>query len=304
MASNPWEILNANRLNLPAIMEGAAVAKQRRLQEMMLNRQIEKEDREAERENKLLGIYAKIRQPGSQTSAKGGDPASSSVGGGVQQAMVGAPSPDMSVPSGSPLSPERAPAPAAPGMGGPAPAPDPVVVQSWMEANKDVINELMLVAPDKAFAMSEQLSKLDDTQFKRVKDLNEVRGSVAMHLQSFPPQRRQGELARMMPQLAQMGITPQVVQQELGDLSDEALQAPVALSMDVEKILAQQDKDRAFAETQRHNRASEANAAGNLNIRREALNVARDREKRVAAGKGAGDLSNATTDALLSAAGL
>lgn len=284
MASNPWEILNSNRLNVPGLMVAAGEQKQRRLQEMLLNRQVEQEDRAAERENKLLGIYAKVRQPGS-TAAKGGDP-SSGMGGGSQE---GAPPPAMSSPSGSPLSSERAPS-----MDGPTePAHDPVQVQSWMEANKDVIGELMMIAPDKAFELSGKLSQMDDAQFKHVKDMNEVRGSVAMHLQSFAPQQRAGELARLMPHLAQMGIKPEAVQQELGDLSDQSLQAPVALSMDVEKILAQQDKDRAFGETQRHNRASEANAAAGLGVRAGALDLARQRESRVGSGgSGGGDNSD------------
>lgn len=157
-----------------------------------------------------------------------------------------------------------------------------------MEVNKDVIGELMMIAPDKAFELSGKLSQMDDAQFKHVKDMNEVRGSVAMHLQSFAPQQRAGELARLMPHLAQMGITPETVQQELGDLSDRSLQAPVALSMDVEKILAQQDKDRAFGETQRHNRVGEANAAAGLGVRQGALELARRREGRVSSGGGGG----------------
>lgn len=61
MASNPWEILNSNRLNIPAIMEGAQVAKTRRLQEMMLNKQLEREDRKEEREVAAEGRQTKAR---------------------------------------------------------------------------------------------------------------------------------------------------------------------------------------------------------------------------------------------------
>lgn len=254
MSTAPWEILNQNRLNVPGLLEAAGQAKQRRLEEMLLNRKVEREDREADREDKLLGIMAKVRQPGSQNSQpKGGDPVSPGPAAAVS----------------SPGTPQGNPA-----------------AQSWVEANRDVVDELMAIAPDQAFAMTEKLSKLDEAGIARVKEMNELRGRVALHLQSIPAPQRGQEMQRLMPQLAQMGVTPEIVQQELGDLSDAALQAPVALSMDIDKVLARQDKDRSFQETQRHNRFNEGVARERLSVSQGALGLARQREGRVAAGGG------------------
>lgn len=271
MSTAPWEILNQNRLNIPGLLQAAEQSKQRRLEEMLLHRKVEQEDRAFERENKILQTYAKIKQPGSQSSpSKGGDPAS----GGPAAAVS------------SPGTPQGAPNPAA---------------QSWMEANRDVIDELMTIAPDQAFAMTEKLSKLDEAGLERVKEMNELRGRVALHLQQIPAAQRGQELQRLMPQLSQMGVTPEIVQQELGDLSDAALQAPVALSMDIDKIMAAREKERAyqfdrekFGETQRHNRATEGVASG-------ALALSRNREGRLAKGDGGSDMSSMSDEALLSA---
>lgn len=74
MASNPWEILNQNRLNLPGLMEAAGQAKQRRLQEMMLNRQIEREDQQYATRIKALGqLGSGDKKAARQTATAGGD---------------------------------------------------------------------------------------------------------------------------------------------------------------------------------------------------------------------------------------
>ena len=268
MSTAPWEILNQNRLNVPGLLQAAEQSKQRRLEEMLLNRKVEREDRETERQDKLLGIMAKVRQPGSQP--KGGDPASPGPAAAVS----------------SPGTPQGAP------QAAPVAQPNPAA-QSWVEANRDVVDELMTIAPDQAFAMTEKLSKLDEAGLARVKEMNELRGRVALHLQSIPAAQRGQEMQRLMPQLAQMGVTPEVVQQELGDLSDAALQAPVALSMDIDKIMTARDRERKFAADQDYRQQQLGISREGLAVRQGALGLARQREGRVAAGGGeSGDNSD------------
>lgn len=297
--ADPFAILAQNRFSIPDLISQDMGMKRQRLEDLYRQRQIQKEDREFERQNKRDSVLARL-------VTKGGGQTSGSAGGSPAPTGVSSPQaptrPDAaSIPSGSPLSPETLPD--QPGVGGPVEAAAPITgASSAPTLNQEALGELMAIDPTMALQLQKHFAEADEATRKAAEGKYAVLGSVAMHLTSFPPTARRQALQQIAPRLLAAGWTPEELNQ--ADLSDAGLQGYAAVSMDVKTILSQRRDDAQFEETKRHNRAGEANAAAGLGIRREALNVARDREKRVAAGKGGSDLSNATTDALLSAAGL
>jgi hypothetical protein len=270
------------QVDVPGILSVYDGARQRRTEQMLMERKIAAEDKAIARQDKLLGIYSRIQRP-----AKGGDPVSSQgVAGAYAQPPAAAPAPDASVPMGSPLVPSPAPTAASTTPSAPAAAPVAAAPpQSWMDANADIVSELLAVDPAEAFKLSDHLSKMDEVAVKAAKENNKTIGSVAMHLMSLPPEARPAELQRMAPQLAQIGVDAGMLSR--ADLSDQGLQGYIAQALDVEKIIEQQNKDRShaleqerFGETRRHNRVSEGQGAARLGVAQGNLSLSRERLKR------------------------
>lgn len=305
---------NITQVDVPGLIGAYQNAQDRRVNQMLLQRKMALEDRQIAKETALTSAYAKIRPPGS-AQPKGGDPAS--TGGGLAAPYASAPSAtpptpgitsayapapvtdgiDRNRPVGSPFSPATIPAPvgAAPAATAVAPAPAPAptpVPQTWVDSNKDLLDSLMTVDPQKAFEMRTQLAGLDDAQIKKAQGYSEMLAKAAEHLTSFStPEARRAELTRITPDLVASGIPP--AQIAGADLSDKGLQWMLVHGMDLDKIIAREKDDRTFAETQRHNRADEALGASANEVRRGALDLAGRRENRVAAkgDAGSGDRS-------------
>ena len=116
---------------------------------------------------------------------------------------------------------------------------------------------------------------MDESQRKQARDRAEVLASAAYSLRQVPYAQRAQRLAAMVGQLGAYGITPEQLQGF--DPTDAAIDAQIAGALSVKEQIEQANKARddarlqaQFEETRRHNRASEANAAGRLGLSREA----------------------------------
>lgn len=276
------------QFDAPGILSIYQGAKDRRVNEMLMQRKIALEDRQLQREDALRNAYGKLRQPG-QTQQGGGGPVSP-VGGlsdaYAQPAPMGAPTPSMAnMPHGSPLSPARDVMPTAPNapMAAPEPPqqlhPDTPPPQTWLAANRDVVDSLMTIDPEEAFKLTDRLNGMDEKGIAKAQQTAQLFAKVAEHLSSFPVQARPAELQRITPDLIAEGIPQEMIAK--ADISDSGVQWLQVHGMDLDKIIARQKDDRDAAERARHNRAEEGNAAAGLDVRRGGLALAREREARV-----------------------
>ncbi len=286
--------------DIGGVLNAYTAGRAARTQQMLLQRQIKREDLQIAREDKIREIYAKIKQP----QSKGGDPTAAapvtpSIAAPYSEPVVETPRTgvegrpiDRTYPQGSPLSadvfkpPVLAQQPAEPTRQ-PHPAFTNDPPPSWLAENEPLINELMALDPKEAFGLRETLSKMDDQQLEKVAMRNAELAKAAMHLSSFgSPQAQQAELQRIAPSLMAHGITPQEIQNF--ELTPQNLQWVQVEAMDLDKIIAREKDDRTFNETVRHNRATESNAAAGIDVRRGALSLAKQREGRIGSGGGGG----------------
>lgn len=300
---------------LIGVYEGA---KDRRMNQLLLQRKIAAEDRQIEREAKIAAAYKNLFSP----QSKGGDPTSTGSGA---TASVGA--------SGTGYANTRAEDEAAaeangyrvgvPNMtGGPPPpvrmnedgsvpvdiatgtAPQTLVDPTQlaprtdgMVINPDALRELYGLDPKAAFEIQKHVYDANAAQLKRMTENGERIASVAYHLMQVPAANRASELQAMAPMLAQSGIDASMLSQ--ADLSDQGLQRYLRVGQSYKDLIKDDRDERDFAERKRHNQATEAAAQGNLEVRRGALGLARDKEGRVAKGATSGDVTGLSTDALI-----
>lgn len=300
--------------DMGAVLNAYTAGRQNRQQQMLLQRQIAREDKQIEREDKIRSVYARLKNP----QPKGGDqpaaaPVTPSIAAPYSEPVVETPRTgvagrpiDRTYPQGSPLSADVFKPPVlAQQSQQPAEAtrqPHPSFTNdpppSWLAENESLINELMALDPKEAFGLREQLSKMDDQQLEKVAMRNAELAKAAMHLSSFgSPQAQQAELQRIAPSLMAHGITPQEIQNF--ELTPQNLQWVQVEAMDLDKIIAREKDDRTFNETVRHNRATESNAAAGVEVRRGALGLAQKRESRIGAGGSGGGDRQSLIDSLI-----
>lgn len=183
------------------------------------------------------------------------------------------------------------------------PAPLTQEDHGWLTQNADAIQQMMGLDFNKGVELYQSLKSLDDGARKQVIDAQDALVNLGTAVKDLPYeqrraviQQRAGDLMRAHP-----GLTPEMVAQF--DPTDQNLNIAVNEALGVKGVAEQIEKARTFAETQRHNRATESNAAGGLAVRQGALGLAQKREGRVASGKGGagGDLSGESNDAIINA---
>lgn len=302
---NPYGIEQVSVPGLLSVYEGA---KDRRVNQMLMERKIAREDKETERLDRIQQAYARIKKPGVASAyeqPKGGDPASGGVASAYSPAADAAPSYDRNMPTGSTLDPRQyAEPPAAPVAAAPVQAAQSAAEPpaNWVAANQDVIDSLMAVDYKEAFQLQQSLQGMDDAQLKKVQAINGEMAKIGQHLTSFAtPEQRRAELARIAPELVRMGIPQEAIQNF--DVSDKNLQFEIVRGMDFDKLIARIDDQRKQAGLEDYRNRSLGLQERGLGVREGALSLARQREGRVAAGGGNaggdGDIGD-----LLSAAGL
>lgn len=171
--------------DMGAVLNAYTAGRQNRQQQMLLQRQIAREDKQIEREDKLRELYGRIKRP----EMKGGDPSTTAPAGGIASPYMPPPDarptidlPDVgAVPLGQP--------PAQPS--GPQTVPSAIqghpeftlhdqVPQGWMEANRDIFNEALAIDPQTAFSLADYFEKLDAPQRARVKERTDLIGQLAL----------------------------------------------------------------------------------------------------------------------------
>lgn len=292
---NPY---NITEVNVPGILSAYQDRQNQRLQQLLVQRKIAAEDRAIEKESALAKAYGSIRLPGMSkgAEAKGGDQASG-VGGayappastdtgdlssGVSLAYAPKVTPEMQAMADE----EYGAAPAAPQAEQP-PQLTPQD-QTWLQANGDVVQQVMGLDPVAGLQLYKQFQTMDETKLKQVADAQEALVGVAYSLRSLPYAQRRAALAQAAPQLMRQhpGMSADIIQNF--DPTDQNLDMFAGQALGVKGMVEHNMDERKFEETQRHNRASEANAAAGLGIRQGALDLARKREGRIGAGGGAG----------------
>lgn len=305
----------ADMFDMGGVLNAYTAGQQARTQQMLLQRQIAREDKQIEREDKIRSVYARLKNP----QPKGGDqpaaaPVTPSIAAPYSEPVVETPRTgvegrpiDRTYPQGSPLSadvfkpPVLAQQPTVaeqPAQRQPHPAFTAEPHPSWLASNESLINEMMTLDPKEAFGLREQLSKLDDHALEKTAQRNAAIAKAAMHLSSFgSPQAQQAELQRISPFLIEQGVKPEEIQNF--ELTPQNLQWVQMEGMDLDKIIAREREDRNFAETSRHNRVTEGNAAAGIEVRRGALGLAQKREGRIGSGGSGGGDRQSLIDSLI-----
>lgn len=191
--------------------------------------------------------------------AKGGDPASSG-GGSAPQTLP---------PLGQPLPPRT----------------DGVTI------NQGALQDLFAIDPQGAAQIQKFVYDSDEARLKQAVGRGEAMAQVATALGSVPPDARQAAFQQWAPFLQERGFTPEMLQQ--ADLSDAGLNRYYTQGRTIEQIISGQRDTRDATERARHNQVIEGNSAANIDLRRQALDLARRREGRVASGaEGVSELSD------------
>lgn len=178
--------------------------------------------------------------------------------------------------------------------GGEAPAPSeqtgvpvaPATPQPRQAVNPDKLRRLMALGPEGVQAakviMDMSAAQLKATRERVTGDL-ELKGRIIGGIRALPEGQRQAAYDDAKARLAEAGTDISRLPQQWDEgYADQVVRE----SLEVAKALDMDQEAMKFSETVRHNRATEANAAGNLAVRQGALGLARQREGRIASGKG------------------
>jgi len=263
------------QFDAPGILSVYQGQKDRRVNEMLLQRKIAAEDRELAKADKLVSNYRRLDMSSRRNQQRGGDPISPQGGGladgyarpPATQAPATMPYSDANIPQGSPLSP--APAMGAPSgmlapyvpVDAPVPADNTPAQQRYLnESNEAIIEDtLQTVGPREAMEMRKMLADMDGEQIAAAQERAQNFAKVALHLTSFPTvQARQAELARLGPDLAQMGFTPEAISK--ADLTDQGLQWGQVHGMEIDKLIARQQNERDYQLRLRGQQSRESDA--------------------------------------------
>lgn len=162
-----------------------------------------------------------------------------------------------------------APTPTAPASGAaPQPSQAPAATSSF-RADPEKLNALRATGPD-GFKAASEIEKMSAERLKDAQEgmgrMLELKGRIIGGVRALPPEQREQAYQAERQQLIANGADPNTLPPKWDESAADqmvrsALTAAEALGMD--------DKARAFAEQVRHNRASEGNAAGNLALSRQ-----------------------------------
>lgn len=133
--------------------------------------------------------------------------------------------------------------------------------------------EVIALDPDTGFSYAKHASSMAAAQREAAVTRADAIGNAARFVQSQPPAQQAAAWDQAIDGLVAQGYTD--LAEAKGRYDAAALPGYIAASQDAVKAYMEGiQKDRVFSETQRHNRATEGTAAGNLSL-------ARQREQRV-----------------------
>lgn len=167
------------QVDVPGILSAYTAARANRQQQIMQQRQMDREDRADERDIARTSALAKVFAP---QQSKGGDPASSG--------------------SGQPASPAPAPAPVA---------SDGVPRTDGLQVNQEALAALRAADPATASQIDTMVYNADKHQLETVQRKGEAMAMVAYRLKSLPQDQWAAELQANAPYLQQAGFTPEEI---------------------------------------------------------------------------------------------
>lgn len=169
------------QVDVPGILSAYTAARANRQQQIMQQRQMDREDRADERDIARTSALAKVFAP---QQSKGGDPASSGPG--------------------QPASPAPAPAPAPV-------ASDGVPRTDGLQVNQEALAALRAADPTTASQIDTMVYNADKHQLETVQRKGEAMAMVAYRLKSLPQDQWAAELQANAPYLQQAGFTPEEI---------------------------------------------------------------------------------------------
>lgn len=248
--------------SVPALIGLDTQMKDRRLQQLYLQRQQGRED------------YMFERQKKADAKSDATDAAYNGVfGGGVAGASGAAPvsSPGAPAPTSAVAAPGE---PAAPIGGSPA---APVAPSNPLSFTPDPVRLRALAATGpQGYQAAVSIQKMNAEQLKAAQEAVtqglEIEGRILGGVRKVPPEQREAEYQRQKATLAAQGIDTRAFPPTWDeDKANEVIES----SMKTAEALGLHQQAETHAETVRHNKATEANAAGSLAVSEGNLGVAK-----------------------------
>lgn len=147
-----------------------------------------------------------------------------------------------------------------------------IVVQGSAEPTPEQLRNAAIGADPQGFMeMQKQISALSDAQMKRVASASDAFSDFGAALLNVPYAQRGAYIQANAGDLIAHGVPPEKIASF--DPTDSNIQLEMGKAIGVKGMVDQRNKDREyslnlnkFGEEQRHNRATEGNAAGNLAV--------------------------------------
>lgn len=306
MSGNPYGI---TQVDVPGLLSMHQQMQASRLEQLYKRQTFELEHRKAEREDKREGLLARVFMGGQ------GEKTSEAPSAVAQAPVETAP---VTAPQQATINPEdeRAMREAlgddgyakwaqTHGVGGVIEMPEGVTLPpidqdlpprtDGVTINQQALRELAASDPQAASQIQTFIYNSDKQGLERAAARGEAMAVAATNLGKVPPDQRAAAFEKWKPFLIERGYLPSQLARP--DLSDNGLARYLAQGRKIESIISSNKDERDFAAQQAERTMDNVRADA-------ALGIARNRESRIGAGKAGDDMSGASTDALLSAAGL
>lgn len=175
-----------------------------------------------------------------------------------------------------------------------------IVVQGQQGPTPEELRNRAIEADPTGFMeIQKQIGQLSDAQIKRASAASDAFSNVGAALLNIPYAQRGAYLQANAADLVAHGVPPEKIANF--DPTDSNIQMEVGKALGVKGMIDQRNKDREyslsldkFGEDQRHNRATEGNAAGNLAVAQGNLGLRAKELAQKVSSEGAGGGGSAT----------
>lgn len=218
---NPYGI---EQVDLPGVYGAVHSARMGRLQQMMLNRQIEHADRQAERDNQFNSVLARVYGGGQSGGKEGSTPSAPTRRPSVNAPYMVSPdtplvSPTTTAPSGPIASPQM------PTQGAPSLSPE-------------LTRQLIAIDPQRGAQIAAALRQADEATLARVTGATEEIARLGQHLLDRVPEAEwAAEIQRRAPALMAHGVTQAQIDEVVRDPSRRNILYHIGEARDVEKLI-------------------------------------------------------------------
>lgn len=207
------------QVDVPGVLGVYQAAQENRIRQMLLKRQVDKEEREAKTQTGIRDALSRYSgRKGAETA-----PQPEQGDAGTLRSRIG-----MSDPVSAYGAPPATPQPAA---STPATQRRPTAAD-----REELFGSLLALDPQTAGQVMDAFGKMDKAQAESAAQRSAVLGRGAQHLMSVPREQRAAELQRIAPDLLQAGISQDKIA-GFDPTDDNALSFIVNQSRDIEKII-------------------------------------------------------------------